>query len=113
MPALTHSPRAFQKSDTLKVRVAYVAAPPSRQALLERSEANKAKNKKEIQNKYCFRQAELGIGDCGGLRFIPGLTEKGKQETPQWLADLLGVEVPPSNQAGGKTLRELIYDEKQ
>jgi hypothetical protein len=22
--------------------------------------------------RYCYRQAELGIGDCGGLRFIPG-----------------------------------------
>jgi hypothetical protein len=22
--------------------------------------------------RYCYRQAELGIGDCGGLRYIPG-----------------------------------------
>jgi hypothetical protein len=29
------------------------------------------------------RQAELGVGDCGGLRYIPGLTESGKQKTPQ------------------------------
>lgn len=24
--------------------------------------------KKELENKYCFRQAELGVGDCAGLR---------------------------------------------
>jgi len=58
------------------------------------------------------RQAELGIGDCGGLRYIPGVTESGKQETPQWLADLLGVEVPQQPQATkGKTLQELIRPE--
>ena len=26
------------------------------------------RNKIDLQNKYCYRQAELGIGDCGGLR---------------------------------------------
>ena len=58
------------------------------------------------------RQAELGIGDCGGLRYLPGLTQNGKQETPQWLADLLGVEVPQQPQATkGKTLQELIRPE--
>ena len=25
------------------------------------------RNKIDLQNKYCYRQAELGIGDCGGL----------------------------------------------
>jgi hypothetical protein len=54
------------------------------QRLLAQSEANKAKNKRAIQDKYCYRQAELGIGDCGGLRLIPGMTDSGKQETPQW-----------------------------
>ena len=34
--------------------------------------------KKAIANKYCYRQAELGIGDCGGLRLIPGMTSSGK-----------------------------------
>jgi hypothetical protein len=24
------------------------------------------------QDKYCYRQAEIGVGDCGGLRYIPG-----------------------------------------
>ncbi|GLC45669.1 hypothetical protein PLESTB_001318400 [Pleodorina starrii] len=95
---LADADEAFQNSDTLK-------------ALLERSEANKAKNRKDIQNKYCYRQAELGVGDCGGLRYIPGLTDSGKQKTPQWLADLLGVEVPDSDPSGGKSLKELIYED--
>jgi hypothetical protein len=56
------------------------------------------------------RQAELGVGDCGGLRFIPGLTENGKQKTPQWLADLLGVEVPESAPPG-QTLKGLIFSD--
>ncbi|KAG2489707.1 hypothetical protein HYH03_011814 [Edaphochlamys debaryana] len=94
---------AFLQSNTLK-------------ELLKKSEANKEKNKRDIQNKYCFRQAELGVGDCGGLRFIPGLTENGKQKTPDWLNSLLGVEAPPEGSpaandvTGGKTLKELIYD---
>ncbi|KAG2422864.1 hypothetical protein HXX76_015696 [Chlamydomonas incerta] len=92
---LAQADEAFEKSDTLK-------------ALLARSEENRAKNRKEIQNKYCYRQAELGVGDCGGLRYIPGMTDSGKQKTPQWLADLLGVEVPETEPAGGKSLSELI-----
>ncbi|PIA39493.1 hypothetical protein AQUCO_02600145v1 [Aquilegia coerulea] len=31
---------------------------------LEQSELNKEKNKKEIQDKYCLRGAEWGVGDC-------------------------------------------------
>ena len=54
------------------------------QRLLAQSEANRAKNQKAVEEKYCYRQAELGIGDCGGLRLIPGMTDSGKQETPQW-----------------------------
>ncbi|KXZ54402.1 hypothetical protein GPECTOR_5g58 [Gonium pectorale] len=95
---LAQADEAFENSSTLK-------------ELLARSEANKAKNKKDIQNKYCYRQAELGVGDCGGLRYIPGLTESGKQKTPQWLADLLGVDVSGQEEASsGKTLKELIYE---
>ncbi len=26
------------------------------------------RNKIDLQNKYCYRQAEMGIGDCGGLQ---------------------------------------------
>lgn len=61
--------------------------------LKAKSEANKEKNAKELSSKYCMRQAELGIGDCGGLRFIPGATKNGKQKTPKWLQKILGVEV--------------------
>ncbi|KAF5184274.1 hypothetical protein FRX31_026137 [Thalictrum thalictroides] len=31
---------------------------------LEQSELNKEKNKKAIQDKYCLRGAEIGVGDC-------------------------------------------------
>jgi len=79
----------FQKSDTLK-------------RLLEQSEANKAKNKKEILDKYCYRQAEMGVGDCGGLQYIPGMTDSGKQRTPDWLSDLLGLERAPESQGTGE-----------
>jgi hypothetical protein len=43
----------------------------------------------------------MGVGDCGGLRFIPGATQAGKQRTPDWLANLLGIPQPePSIKAG-------------
>ena len=48
------------------------------------------RNKKAISDKYCQRQGEMGVGDCGGLRFIPGATKNGKQKTPEWLAKILG-----------------------
>lgn len=32
------------------------------------------RNKIDLQNKYCYRQAELGIGDCGGLSVSHVLT---------------------------------------
>ncbi|KAH9320897.1 hypothetical protein KI387_015536 [Taxus chinensis] len=37
---------------------------PLLQELLKRSKANAARNKEEIQNKYCERGAEWGVGDC-------------------------------------------------
>lgn len=63
--------------------------------------------------RYCYRQAELGVGDCGGLRFIPGVTKSGKQKSPEWLQKALGVEQPEggatgTGAAGGKTLEELL-----
>lgn len=61
--------------------------------LKQRSEENRAKNKRDLQDKYCYRQAELGIGDCGGLRFIPGATKNGVQKRPDWLNNLLGLEL--------------------
>lgn len=33
-------------------------------------------------------QAELGVGDCGGLRYIPGMTKSGVQKRPEWLEGL-------------------------
>ncbi|EIE26924.1 hypothetical protein COCSUDRAFT_52498 [Coccomyxa subellipsoidea C-169] len=62
----------FEKSDFLK-------------GLKERSEQNKEKNKKEVRDKYCYRQAEMGVGDCAGLRLIPGMTKSGlqKEKTPE------------------------------
>uniref|UniRef100_A0A061QZ60 Uncharacterized protein n=1 Tax=Tetraselmis sp. GSL018 TaxID=582737 RepID=A0A061QZ60_9CHLO len=61
--------------------------------LKARSEANKERYAKELSSKYCQRQAELGVGDCGGLRFIPGATKNGKQKTPKWLQKVLGVDL--------------------
>jgi hypothetical protein len=69
----------FLKSDTLKT-------------LLAKSEQNKSKNKRELQNKYCYRQAEWGVGDCGGLNDIPGLTQNGRQQAPDWLSKMMGKE---------------------
>ena len=47
-------------------------------------------NKKATLDKYCQRQGEMGVGDCGGLRFIPGATRNGVQKRPEWLENLLG-----------------------
>lgn len=96
-----------------------------------------------LHYRYCYRQAELGIGDCGGLRYIPGMvisaartqrlfccsslqkasttpavgasaacllpgmTKNGKQETPEWLQKVLGVEVPKV-EGQGQTLEQLL-----
>ena len=54
--ALLHPP---QESDLLRT-------------LRERSDANRGKHKQDLLDKYCQRQAEIGVGDCGGLRLIPG-----------------------------------------
>lgn len=37
-------------------------------------------------------QAELGVGDCGGLRYIPGMTKSGVQKRPEWMDKLFGME---------------------
>ena len=46
---------AFENSDILR-------------KLREQTDANKAKNRKALQDLYCRRQAEMGVGDCAGLR---------------------------------------------
>lgn len=62
----------FQESDLLRT-------------LKERSEVNREANKKKLQDIYCRRQAELGVGDCAGLRLIPGATRSGVQKRPEIL----------------------------
>ena len=37
-------------------------------------------------------QAEDGVGDCAGLRLIPGATRSGKQKTPGFLKSLLRIQ---------------------
>ena len=49
---------AFENSDILR-------------KLREQTDANKAKNRKALQDLYCRRQAEMGVGDCAGLRVCP------------------------------------------
>ncbi|KAK1273025.1 hypothetical protein QJS04_geneDACA007939 [Acorus gramineus] len=43
--------------------------------LLEKSKVNQEKNKKEIQDKYCMRGAEWGVGDCS----TQGMTDEEKE----------------------------------
>jgi hypothetical protein len=40
--------------------------------LKQRTEANSEKHKKDLLMRNCLRQAEMGVGDCAGLRLIPG-----------------------------------------
>lgn len=35
--------------------------------LLRRTEANRDARRAELQNKYCARQASIGVGDCAGI----------------------------------------------
>ncbi|GAB4817469.1 hypothetical protein N2152v2_004515 [Parachlorella kessleri] len=77
--ALDSAEDTFQNSDLLK-------------GLLEKSAANKGRYKKELQDRYCRRQAEIGVGDCGGLRYIPGMTKSGVQKRPEWMEKVLGEE---------------------
>ncbi|KAL5725916.1 hypothetical protein ACHQM5_009000 [Ranunculus cassubicifolius] len=49
---------------------------PLLKKLLEQSEKNKEKNKQEIQDKYCLRGAEWGVGDCS----TAGMTETQRDE---------------------------------
>ena len=59
--------------------------------LKEKSDANKDQRRREQQDKYCRRQAELGVGDCAGLRLIPGATKSGRQKPPKALMDAFGL----------------------
>ncbi|KAK3421852.1 hypothetical protein EUGRSUZ_G02462 [Eucalyptus grandis] len=44
---------------------------PLLKKLLEQSKLNKEKNKQEIQDKYCIRGAEWGVGDCSAEGMSP------------------------------------------
>ncbi|KQK22977.1 uncharacterized protein LOC100827128 [Brachypodium distachyon] len=49
--------------------------------LLERSKQNKEKNERQIQDKYCLRGAEWGVGDCSTV----GMSD---QEREDFIAEL-------------------------
>ena len=53
---LADADAAFESSELLRT-------------LKERTAANAEANKKAIADKYCLRQSELGVGDCGSLGF--------------------------------------------
>jgi hypothetical protein len=59
--------------------------------LRERSEANAPARKKALTDLYCKRQSEIGVGDCAGLRLIPGATKSGVQIRPEWMDKLGGL----------------------
>ncbi|KAL5761668.1 hypothetical protein ACOSP7_017932 [Xanthoceras sorbifolium] len=44
---------------------------PLLKKLLEKSKLNKEKNRQEIQDKYCLRGAEWGVGDCSAEGMSP------------------------------------------
>ncbi|KAM0936700.1 hypothetical protein DsansV1_C26g0191401 [Dioscorea sansibarensis] len=49
---------------------------PVLKELLEKSKLNKQRNKREIQDKYCIRGAEWGVGDCS----TQGMTQEERDE---------------------------------
>ncbi|KAF5727161.1 hypothetical protein HS088_TW22G00848 [Tripterygium wilfordii] len=49
---------------------------PLLKKLLEQSKLNKEKNRQEIQDKYCLRGAEWGVGDCSAEAMSPEDREK-------------------------------------
>ncbi|PQQ00272.1 uncharacterized protein Pyn_27918 [Prunus yedoensis var. nudiflora] len=49
---------------------------PLLKGLLEKSKLNKERNSKEIQDKYCIRGAEWGIGDCSAEGMSPDEKDK-------------------------------------
>lgn len=75
----------FQQSDLLR-------------QLKEKSEANRKQRDKDLKDKYCIRQAEMGVGDCAGLQLIPGATKNGVQKRPEWLDKMVYGDSPPSDE---------------
>ncbi|KAJ8761016.1 hypothetical protein K2173_022054 [Erythroxylum novogranatense] len=56
--------------------------------LLERSKVNKEKNKKEIEDKYCIRGAEWGVGDCSA----EGMTVEDREKFISMLKQKAGIK---------------------
>ncbi|BAT99096.1 uncharacterized protein LOC124821291 [Vigna umbellata] len=53
-----------------------IKSSPLLKKLLEQSKLNKEKNRKEIENKYCIRGAEWGVGDCSTEGMSPAERDK-------------------------------------
>ncbi|XP_010502353.1 PREDICTED: uncharacterized protein LOC104779663 [Camelina sativa] len=61
---------------------------PLLKKLLENSKLNKEKNERAIQDKYCLRGAEWGVGDCS----TTGMTDEEKEQFITMLKKKTGVE---------------------
>ncbi|XP_006348715.1 uncharacterized protein [Solanum tuberosum] len=61
---------------------------PLLKQLLEKSKQNKEKNKKSIEDKYCLRGAEWGVGDCS----TAGMTPEDRDSFIAMLKQKAGVE---------------------
>ncbi|KAJ9563797.1 hypothetical protein OSB04_008957 [Centaurea solstitialis] len=61
---------------------------PLLKELLEKSRLNKEKNKQAIQDKYCIRGAEWGVGDCSA----EGMSPQERDEFIAMLKKKAGVE---------------------
>ncbi|XP_044493958.1 uncharacterized protein LOC123217199 [Mangifera indica] len=60
---------------------------PLLKKLLEKSKLNKAKNRLEIENKYCLRGAEWGVGDCSA----EGMSVEDREKFIEMLKQKAGV----------------------
>ncbi|KAK4376618.1 hypothetical protein RND71_002914 [Anisodus tanguticus] len=61
---------------------------PLLKQLLEKSKQNKEKNENSIQDKYCLRGAEWGVGDCS----TAGMTPEERDSFIAMLKQKAGVE---------------------
>ncbi|KAI3763672.1 hypothetical protein L2E82_13666 [Cichorium intybus] len=61
---------------------------PLLKELLERSKLNKEKNRQAIQDKYCIRGAEWGVGDCSA----EGMTPQERDEFIAAMKKKAGIE---------------------
>ncbi|XP_062210314.1 uncharacterized protein LOC133911880 [Phragmites australis] len=58
------------------------------QDLLEKSKKNKEKNERQIQDKYCLRGAEWGVGDCS----TEGMSDQEREDFISELKKRTGAE---------------------